>query len=1623
MATSCEFKTTEASTKSWLRTKKIIDKYLNILDLNEFRKNNTILSNRANEKYGVTERLFSETNNGTKAVPNKKAFKSIDNAKGFFYQEDGLPSSVATEDVLNEMKQVAEKMGINIQDLATYMKEAGFEDSTLNGVADLSKRTIAIANGMEGVALVEEIVHIASAMVEQTNPALITELISKIDRFKIYKQTFEQYKNNKAYQLSDGKPNIRKIKKEAVDKLIAELIINDGQNVEQFPELREEANVSLIRSWWNAILDVVRGMYRKSNIDLFKSLASTITSGEVGEITDVIGDEVFFQIKENPLIDNLYDTIMDRDSRLALIDADPKDRHYMFDGTKRVGKSVTQKIKEDIGKEFNRTEEQKRVDDEKKEWGNQGHDYLEKYLTQVLIDENGYKRQVPVPNVKIATNLSDNVIEKVERFATELVNSYAPGTRFVVERKVINERVKDFLASKLDFLAIEPVTKEDGTPDIKVDILDWKFTSIDKTKDEDVPWYKQDEWKGQMGEYTKILYNYGLKPSQLRKARMFPFIVNYENSIKGDRKSPLIARSVEIGKLDSLTETSLYLLPVPINSESTGNEKIDSLLESMREEYDKLFKAYVPAEEKLKKRIRLDEYSKAIRNLHMRLNFEPLVNVGVTFLKNADKVLDSYKNLDYSKLSDKEVEAKLKDLISYQTSAEKFAALDTIFLSQFPLEGLSEKDKLIFKKLEAISSSTKRMTTEILELQKEFAVQLAIKEGITTEENAADVLLPEAELTMLEKNFLEGSKLSAKLVKLASNLILNVRSLVDIKLSRAVNEFEKLLLPLEKEAKAQGKKAFDLIGTVSDGKLKLIKKLDAKFLEKVKKAKKEHDKQFLLDNIDVEKYNKLAAEAIKKDIEEINATQFSTDEQINEASKEFRIKKLKDSLDINRTTFNGYEGYSFNTIFNEVLIEEGHYSEQYEQMRKSEAALNMWNFFTALNQKAKDLGYLEKEGASFFPLIEATTLQKFGQRKDFLAQSSDFFKELYTAEIDEEQAFGVKDKETGKLTKQIPKYFKRTNKAADQLSKDLNKVGVLWIKALLQYEASKNLENTLLTLHSVEKAKGSLLTDENNNVIFESGKPKVNEAINKNADILETIIDDDLYGIRENLNSLGNINLTTAVSKLSKDQEAVEKRVVSSKKALKNADTLVRALAVGLKPLISIANYFGFHFQAFINAGNMYTYGEFLKNHARVITGLTTKDKALLDLIVPLGEDIATEKRRELAGKQSFLDYISTWTFTDVMMSTNSFPEKRLQLTNAVSFNDNSMVVDGKIVNIRQYLRAQDRAAREAGISNAERQALEKSFEKRVKELKESSSLSKIVEVTEDGASIPGVSDKELAKYRTKVIEFNRNLNGQMNENNKAGYRRDSIFSSFMMFKNWIPKQVSVRTGAIQKNTELDEWEYGRARAFFKTWIALCNWNINKMVQIVNGSEEGLALLDELLESKKQDYFQKTGQELQITNEEFYDLMRTQINNQMKEFQVLFGVLGLLMAAKAAEPPEDATDLERNRYKFWAKAINKISDEMSFYYDPRSADSITRGSLIPALSLGTKIISFGEAFGKEVIGYTIDDEEMVDKAHPTKYFLNMIPVGAQFQTEILPYLDPELAKEMGIRVTTESRQR
>jgi hypothetical protein len=602
--------------------------------------------------------------------------------------------------------------------------------------------------------------------------------------------------------------------------------------------------------------------------------------------------------------------------------------------------------------------------------------------------------------------------------------------------------------------------------------------------------------------------------------------------------------------------------------------------------------------------------------------------------------------------------------------------------------------------------------------------------------------------------------------------------------------------------------------------------------------------------------------------------------------------------------------------------------------------------------------------------------------------------------------------------------LKKGNLATEKLSTDLNKVGALWIKALMDYEAKQSIENTMLTIQSVERAKGSLVVNEQGDLISEGGKFQVNKTVNKNADILDAILNDALYDLQEDLGNIGNITIKKIGNKLGSDEESRENSAINIRKGLKNADTLTRALAVGLKPLIGLANWMGYNIHAIITGGNMYTVGEFMKNNAAVTAGvgLSLEDKALLHYVTTAPEDEMTEMRRKAAREKGLVAYLSTWSFSDVMMLTNSFPERKLALANAKSFNDNAIIVDGTIVNARQFLRNLDRR-KKYKMSSSERRELEKSFDDRVKALMEASTkLTDAVKITDDKITIQGVSEEEIAKYSLKVSEFARNMNGSMNQDNKAGYRRDTMFSSFMMFKNWIPKLLISRTGDIKYNLETEDWEYGRMRAFAKTISELGFRNISKLRGIITGSEEGLAFLKKMLDDKKDEYRERTGQELEITEEEFYDMMRREITNEMKELSMLLTVIAIAATVGFMKPPEDATDAEKNHWKLWAKASNKISEELSFYYSPLSAESITKGSILPSLGLLSKTWRFFNAFGKESYGYVTDDEKLMDKTYPIKYFFNIIPGLAQFQTDYLPYIDAELAKELGIRVTVEARR-
>lgn len=1532
-------------------------------------------------------------------------------------QKEGTEGSVASPATIKLLKDFLNRIGVDIKTVKEIVKDGVKQNA--NGAAILTQQLVQIVEGKEDVALGEESMHWAVEIIQQKDPKLFNKMLKEVNDYAIYKQVLNDYSSDPAYQTADGRPDILKLKKEAIGKVLSETVIKQNEGIVQNPELLQKA-----LTWWESIIQSLRELFSTSGMD--EAAMKIISGEEIGTADDVRSEDVFYQkaelTGEEKMNNFIEDKFLSVSKRMRLNDANPKDRHYTID-LKRVKNSVTKWIKRNQSKKFVRTDAQKILDDQKQFWGSDGHEYIENMIINSYTDSKGYIRETPIA-YDAKTSLNPEVQDILKGFIEKLLASYPKGTRILVEKYVYNE--KEDLASTMDFVAFVP----EGDS-FYAEALDWKFTTIDLERTEDIPGFKQEEFKKQMKEYVTILQRYGLKPSQIRKARMIAFKANYEHLIPEDYKSPLILESIEVADLDNIKDAELYLLPVPLDFESTGNKRLDKFIQSLRVQYDKFVKRVVDPRQQYIKDTQREELSRAIRKLHLQMDFIPIVNIGNTFVKNAKAGISLIKNKDYTTMSLPEMNNVLKELNYITNGAEKYTEAAEVYIFTNKDKTLTEEEKQVLSDLERLKTRTEAILEQVLEIRRAYATQLSVNYGITRENVAESLekiargefveggsfLNPERELDTYDRMMTEGSNLSSRAANLMQRIWDIGKNQADLNIAKQIRAFEKVLLPAEAEARAKGVSVFDLIGTVKNELPEYIDKLNDTFRKNIEKAKDARNKKFFIENVNREKYNKIANEIISSTTEAVDA-----DPNLSDEEKERRITRVKNRLLLDREGFNGYNDSLFLKVFYETMNTDKNASKEYKAM--SPAALDLWKFVVeGLNAKAQDLGYIGKADSSFFALMDATTLQKFTDVKGLGGQFKDFFKDQYTVRMSEEQQAGKTDRETGKLINTIPRYFTRTDRKLTQLSTDLTKVIPTWIKAVNEYELRSQMEDVMLTILEVERNKPNLMTVDDE-LLTEMGAP-LTTAENKNIDALEAIAEDYIYDRSQDERSWGNRNIKMAFDKTGGLAEDKERRKLGTKKVFKTLTQWTQMLGTGLKASVGVPNWFGNQFQAYINSGNFYRFREFQMNHGRVLIPGMVRGKVLglLDLTVPLNEDVSTEERRKIAWKQSPIKWLTTWTFQDLMMVTSSFPERRLQYANALSMNENSMVVDGKIVNIRQYLAEQDRLVK-YDMSESERAALEKSFEARVKELRDTRSLPNIADDSGEYVTIPGVSQEEIAKYRITVRDTFRDMSGQMSQEDKAGYTRDTMASTFMLFKGWIPKQISIRAKDIKFNVKQNRWEYGRTRLFGKLIAKQGLSAFKNAVDIMNGTDKGLQIMQELLDAKRDEYFERTGEQLNITNEEFYDLMRKAVRDQFREMQVVLLTLAVYFATKHfADDDEEEDIMTKNSWKALSKIIYKTAEEVNFYYNPLSVEGFTNGNLIPGMTIATKAAKIIKTGGKEIIGQLTDDQDMIDKANFGKDVLDIIPGPSQFQKEFLPICCPDVAKAWGIRVSAEVQRR
>jgi len=812
--------------------------------------------------------------------------------KEIIFQLEQMNASVASSDKLKLVKQVAEKMGVRIQSLADYAKEAKLDTTSINGVADLVRGVIAIADGKESVALTEEMVHIATAILEQTNPKLVTEMISKIDKFKIYKETFETYKNNKNYQLENGKPDIRKIKKEAVDKLIAEIIVNKGENSDQNPELREVATELQARSWWNTILDWIRGLYKKADISLFEDVAAEIIDGEIGTIENINSNDVFYQItdKQSEIVKaldetkNSIDKVVEKaDQDPLLLDSEEANNYYKLkkaDGTfERITKRVTDRVKAWYKSKFGAkqfTAEEKKFNELKRDIGIQGHKDFED-IHDRYYNKDGTKKTNPDPRPTKFDNLSEDLYDKIENYYVELVNSFPAGT--IIKSEVIVYDKKNKEAGTIDFLAIEPSGK--------AHILDWKFMHI---SGDDVAWFKQGAYNIQLGTYKKMLReNYGIK--EFGMTRAIPIPMKFELVDKNNPNSGFRLGGITIGSVDPTKIEDIRLIPISEETESTGFDALDKIIKKLNGLLAQIGTEEVTDEQSRQFKIeRLNTLRKAIRQAQGSLNIAPLVGVIELMRKEGDRILNDYNTIykDRPARSDDSQNNELSDFSDDMNNYIKLSDIftnigrqigDLVYNADMEKTAKTEEEKEnvaarkeTFNRLRGESDSIYDSREAIMKAAMAFADKHIGERNLIT-----GLLKPEKVLKGLASLFRGAADLPLRSLQILTKLTGAAQS------NAAAISLEEVssLMKIREKLSARGGDLRKLVQQIyqrdSEGKLvnKLIHKYSREFHDTVDaKATKGGDLEWLKDNIDVDAYRKEASEVLAKRIDKIEKNRY-----------------------------------------------------------------------------------------------------------------------------------------------------------------------------------------------------------------------------------------------------------------------------------------------------------------------------------------------------------------------------------------------------------------------------------------------------------------------------------------------------------------------------------------------------------------------------------------------------------------------------------------------------------------------------------------------------------------------------------------------------------------------------
>lgn len=1180
------------------------------------------------------------------------------------------------------------------------------------------------------------------------------------------------------------------------------------------------------------------------------------------------------------------------------------------------------------------------------------------------------------------------------------IESKNPGSYYLYETKIYNPSMG--MAGTVDFIFV--------SPEGEVGILDWKTLNLNLSIFDDIPYYNINAWNVQMEQYRKMLSHYGISSSNIIYSRMIPIITSLNYLIDGIKLN-----TVTIGKYEMEKETANYLMAVPTFSEEKDPE-LKKIVDGLNEIYSRTLKSKYPEEQRKLKFEELNAIRSAIRHIIVRKNFVPFVqylnsleNKLVNFIESYEK---DWKNAAPSEKTELEKSKFYEDLLFLKQSLLLFKDVDIDIFQYLS----NSKDAQLYDSLSSISNRMRLSFKKLEGIEKSY-----IENFIAAPEGEADkIFSPEKVIRGIARLFSTTSLIQMSSVRIFFKKISRADFFIRRRISEEMQKIEKLKNDLEAWASSNGVSLKEALSKIRDEeKNVLISRYKRDFYIQLKEAINKKDRKWIMENVDIEALEKFLQENVDKEVEYIEriAILYSWDEK----KKELKIKQAKENYSIKGNAIYNYEVVK---KFPKAI----HETEEWKfiHMPQNAALLNLYEYIIKRNRDAANLGYISHQRASvFLPFVSRNLIETLGS-----SPTSALNNMSRALTIDENTVgFGKIDKLSNEIVDEIPIYF--TNPTKD-FTKDLFNALTTFNMYLVKYEEYSKIEGQIKALLEVEKNKKSIMTSIFNNPVFEEGSLKYSDDNEQNAKLLRAMVRNILYGqkyVRDEsfdqaLGKIGKI-LNPVLKKLG-IETIPENNVVSLTKSVDVLNRVFQLTKLGLNPLTAISNFLGGTLNSFIASSKYFTKAEYMASEFAILPSYinvveSKKFIALLNKFFPLLENYQYKYEKNLS---SFLS--NKFSIQEFLMFLMRHSDLYVQTSIFHAFIKNTVVLeDGRIVNAREYVKSLPKYQNKYKSRNSRTlKQIESEYENDVKKLIEERSILKLGEVDEKtGEFVLPVKEnsEDIIRIRNIIQGIVKDSLGNLSDNDNRLINMNIIGKSFMIFKNWMPRLIDMRFGDLKYNTAKEAYEWGRIRSLAHLLITESFLRIDNVYHVIAGTDKGIKILSSIYQRKREEYEKITGRPLEMSEADFADMVRENISSTVKELVILLSMLALYFKMLALSNSDDDDDMQiRNIHDFTVRAIDKVTDELRFFYDPTSFTSFFSSGLFPSVSYLSNLKKVLYNTSKEVYGIVIQDDELLEDNKVIKYWMKSFPITSQ-GTWIIPIFSPELAKELGIKISKESR--